>query len=251
MASDDDMDDAELLKHISELYHQGIKLTPPQIWILRKCYQRHRTIKSLAEEKNVSRQAIHVQMKFLEAKNLVEEDFKSGSGYWRCNFDITETADYTFKVRYQKRQRNFEQIIGYLSLAQPIVRTPDIAAQALSYLYRRSVRRFENGEEGIKPAPQAVRAFLMGLVGELEEFALLLRTIANMPIYEETKVHDVMGEMKENQQIISDLSDRFIKSWDQKFYTSTGVKWDADLNTLAEHFYKEFRPNMNWLWRDS
>jgi hypothetical protein len=245
-SSTDDEQNQDVLNYITELAYQGVKLSKTQIWVLIKCYERTRTISSMARERGLTYQGMHSAVAQLCEKRLLEEVTQlSGEGLFRCRFDISETADYSYKVKYKGQTLDMETLIGYLENAANIQRLPHYVALMLTYLYNRSVKK-EKEKQTPGPTPVEVRSFLMQLVSELEDFTILLRQLADMKLYEaNVKIHDMMGDMNTHantQELINYLDGDFISAWENKNISQKGLIGAKKPKEYSEDMYKAWTP---------
>jgi hypothetical protein len=242
----DDDTNAEIIKHIEELAHKGVKLSNTQVWILVQTYDRHKTIKQLATDRGLSYQGMYLAVNDLESKRLLDKTHQTDrEWYYICRFDISETADFTFKVKYKKQVLTFEDLIWYLPNAANIIRTPDYISYALRNLYLRSeIRESENKVPG--PTPPEIRSFLMSLITELEEFTILLRHLVDMKLFDPAvKVHELMGEMNShpNTRMFIEVGySAFNRAWENKNIGAKGLIGQSKPKTYSEDHAKDWKP---------
>jgi hypothetical protein len=239
-------DPAEVIQYVEELALKGVKLSKTQIWILVKCYERSRTIKSLAQEKGLTYQGMYASVHKLEQMNLLDAAVAIGKEwYYRCRFDISETADFTFKVKYRTQTLDMEELIGYLENAVHVTRNPHFIELALCFLYQRSILK-EQEKKLLGPTPSEVRSYLMSMAGELEEYTLMLRQVAEMKLFDPgIRVHEMMGKMdkhSETRRLIEYWHAEFIQRWDDKTIGTHGLIGAAKPKEYSEQSLIDWKP---------
>jgi hypothetical protein len=235
----------EIRKYIEELARKGIRLSQTQVWVLVKTYDRHLSIKELAQERGITHQAMWLACEKLESLRLIDKSYMiNREWYYICRFDLSETADFSLRVKYQKQTFNTEELIGYLMNAANIQRIPNYIGLALMFLYNRSIKK-EKEQKLEGPTPSEVRSFLLSLIGDLEEFTAVVRQLAEMKLFELSNTHEAMGHMSNHnntQEIIDYFDSDFILRWENKVIGVKGLIGAEKPKTYSENFYETWMP---------
>lgn len=218
----------EIFQNLEQLGKQGKHINRTQRWILITCYDNYHTIRELADKQNVTYQAMHAHVKRLEDLNLIDKAYKQGNEwYYKCRFDISVTADYSYRFTIRKTQLTFEQLLFYL-YAQEIENFPKPVMSALIYLYQRSQARSE-GKELNGPSAAEVKSFVLSLCDQLQEFTTNVRILTEGKLFEGTPdSHELYGPVE--GELFEDLMSRSANAltgwWANKQVGPKGIKLD-------------------------
>jgi hypothetical protein len=225
--------DQATLEHLEQLASRNIHLTHSQLEILKLCAEKPRTKGDLAKHFHVTYQAIQKHVRKLEGYNLLTRStFRGESGhYYKCHQDISETADITFKVKWRKQTLSFEEFIGALNLDNPwMIRNNNLVFYALTHLYHRTLSKQDN-RTPLQPGGPEIKSLLLSVAKEFEEFASVLRTITDMPLFNHDTDHvETMGEIPKSYIFLH--GDRLATVWNKEVSVK-GLLEDTDNKKLG------------------
>jgi Fe2+ or Zn2+ uptake regulation protein len=228
--------DSELLSNIEALANKGLRLSRSQILMLEHCYQEPLSIQQLSKKLNISYPSAYRASKLLvENKLLVEAFYQGRESYWRCKFDVSETADVTFHVRWMDKNLTFEELLGILEGEEyPFNIYARVTKYALLHLYRNSLSRAD-GREAITPSGVEVKTLLNNVAKFYEEFANVIRSISNLPLFSpDDEVHTLMGDIS-NQDFVSNQGQRLHQIWNKQVSVKgfTADRMDNEIRAQA------------------
>lgn len=216
----------EMHRHLENLAKQGKHVNRLQRWILITCYDNYHSILELAAKENVTYRHIHNNVNGLVQMGLLDKAYKSGNTwYYKCRFDLSETADYSYRFTIRKQQLTFEDLLFYYysneaeSFSRPVM-------SALIYLYHRSENRTNNIQTP-GPSGAEVKSFLLAMCDQIQEYAMNIRVLAEGKLFEQSpECHELYGPVE--GELYDDLYRRWEPAlqtwWANKQISTRGIK---------------------------
>lgn len=192
-----------LITQLEDLANRGVKLNRTEVWVLTQCFDTAKSMNELAKEKNLTYHSVYKAVRKLEDLKMVHSVFQLGrEHFYRSNFDVSETADFTMRVKLYKRSLTFPEFMGYLqSDVNRMKNEQAVIIMLLSHVYRRSQMRADGVEKLPNPTGPEVKLALQNIIKDFEEFTASLRSISEMPLFDASdKIHEMMGELPEGTE---------------------------------------------------
>lgn len=218
-------DPIEIRRMLQGLASLGKHINRSEREILVTCYDQRYSINELADMLKMGYGGAYKHVKNLERMNLLEVAYREGrESYYTCRFDLSATADYTYRFRIRKENLTFEQLLFYLYANEPKVYSRQIM-DALIFLYMKSKRRSENLPVD-RLSGMEVKSSVLAMCDQLQDWIVQMRTLTEGVLFTQTEnCHELYGPIEGEfmKELFGIHGTSFRNHWTDKSISTKGL----------------------------